>query len=81
MIETANKLDPRVDSDNDGSRNLGGAQYGAGAHQTHGTTGSGLTGNNHGTIGAGTGLTGGYGASTGGHGYSTNAGPHDSNLG
>jgi hypothetical protein len=60
----ANKLDPRVDSDQDGSRNAGAAQYGAGAHQTHGTTGSGLTGN-HGT-------TGGYG--------STNAGPHDSNL-
>jgi len=61
----ANKLDPRVDSDQDGSRNAGAAQYGAGAHQTHGTTGSGLTGS-HGTT------TGGYG--------STNAGPHDSNL-
>jgi hypothetical protein len=80
----ANKLDPRVDSDNDGSRNVGAAQYGAGAHQTHGT---GLTGG----YGAntGTGLTGGYGSNpssglTGSHGAggygSTNAGPHDSNM-
>jgi len=55
----ANKLDPRVDSDNDGSRNAGAASYGAGAHNT--------------STGAGTGLTGGYSASTGGHGYNTGA--------
>ncbi|KAF2397373.1 hypothetical protein EJ06DRAFT_457368, partial [Trichodelitschia bisporula] len=38
----ANKLDPRVDSDRDGSRNAGAAAYGPGGHQTaggYGTTG------------------------------------------
>ncbi|KAF2674115.1 hypothetical protein BT63DRAFT_419425 [Microthyrium microscopicum] len=65
----ANKLDPRVDSDRDGSTNMGAAQHGPGAHNTSHTTGTGL----------GAGTTGGYGSTTGGYG-STNAGPHDSNL-
>lgn len=52
----ANKLDPRVDSDRDGSRNMGaasstGSGYNTGvtgSHGTHtGTTGSGLTGSSH----------------------------------
>jgi hypothetical protein len=38
----ANKLDPRVDSDRDGSGNMGAAQYGPGSHNTG--AGSGLTG-------------------------------------
>ncbi|KAE9988548.1 hypothetical protein Vi05172_g9880 [Venturia inaequalis] len=52
-----NSMDPRVDSDRDGSKNLGASQYGPGGVHTqhssgltgtnHGTTGSGLTGNNH----------------------------------
>lgn len=65
----ANKLDPRVDSDMDGSRNMGAASntgvtgQGAGYGGTH-------TGNN---LGTSTGTTGGLSSST-------NAGPHDSNL-
>jgi len=50
-----NKLDPRVDSDADGSRNMGAAEYGAGANRTGGgltgnsnTHGNSLTGNNAG---------------------------------
>jgi len=41
----ANKADPRVDSDRDGSRNLGAANYGPGGHNTGHTTG--LTGQHH----------------------------------
>jgi len=40
----ANKLDPRVDSDRDGSRNLGAASYGPGGNRTGGVTGTGVTG-------------------------------------
>ena len=61
----ANKLDPRVDSDMDGSRNMG-ASTGATGNSAYnsGTTGTGMTGNS------------GYTGTTG----STNAGPHSSNL-
>jgi len=66
----ANKADPRVDSDLDGSRNLG--ARGAGGVGSTGTgaysgTPAGNTAGNH------TGTTGGIS-------HSTNAGPHDSNL-
>jgi len=60
-----NKLDPTVDSDLDGSRNLGAAS----TQRTAGYGGTGV-GNN---IGSNTGTTGGIS-------HSTNAGPHDSNL-
>ncbi|KAF2436567.1 hypothetical protein EJ08DRAFT_644898 [Tothia fuscella] len=44
----ANKADPRVDSDRDGSRNAGASNYGPGAHNT----GSGIgSGNTHGGVG------------------------------
>jgi hypothetical protein len=69
-IAVLNKADPRVDSDMDGSRNMGASNYGPGA-----TSGSGLTGshNTHPTgTGIGSGTTGGYGSS--------NTGPHSSNL-
>jgi hypothetical protein len=67
----ANKLDPRVDSDRDGSRNMGAASYGPGGAanpntSTYGNQTSGLTG-----AGVGTGV---------GQGYSTNEGPHNSNI-
>lgn len=66
-----NKGDPRVDSDRDGSRNVGAAQYGpGGAYNQHG---SGLTGNNHGTHGP----VGGF--ATGGPAPNT-AGPHKSDM-
>merc|ERR1711881_459813 len=40
---TANRMDPKVDSDMDGSRNMGAANYGPGGHST--TTGmTGTTG-------------------------------------
>jgi len=61
----ANKVDPRVDSDRDGSRNSGAATYGPGGHHNNNTTGAGF------------GTTGTTGA---GYGTSTNAGPHDSNI-
>jgi hypothetical protein len=77
----ANKVDPRVDSDLDRSRNAGvnphgtsttetyghsGATHGTGLTGSHGTTGSGLTGS-HGTTGThGSGLTGSHGT-TGTH--------------
>lgn len=64
----ANKADPRVDSDLDGSRKMGAAST---TH--HGTTGTGLTGTHHNTTG--TGVTGTHG-NTGVSG----AGPHDSKL-
>jgi hypothetical protein len=78
-FDTANKADPRVDSDLDGSRNAGAATYGTGAHNTgsgYGTTGSGLTGSN---TGSGYGTTG--SGLTGSNAGSTNPGPHSSNLG
>lgn len=64
-----NKLDPRVDSDRDGSRNLGAAssgQYGSGSTGTgygSGTTGSGYGSGTTGTAGSG------YGSGTTGSGY------------
>lgn len=65
-----NKADPRVDSDADGSRNMGAATYGPGGSNTgYSRTAEGNTG----VIGGGTGTTGGIS-------HSTNAGPHDSNL-
>ncbi|KAK6502391.1 hypothetical protein TWF506_002971 [Arthrobotrys conoides] len=62
-----NKVDPRVDSDRDGSSTLGtGNTYGSSTTGTHGTHGmAGMTG----TTGTGT-----YGTSTGGHG------PHSSGM-
>lgn len=91
----ANKADPRVDSDRDGSRGLSstggygssttGTGLGSGTTGTHGTTGlgSGTTGT-HGTSGLGSGTTGTHGTSGLGSGttgsYGTGAGPHDSNL-
>jgi len=72
----SNKLDPRVDSDLDGSRN-------AGLTQTSGNT-AGTTAGVHGSgiHGAQTSTTGTYPTTgtTGGLSSSTNAGPHDSNL-
>ncbi|KUJ15887.1 uncharacterized protein LY89DRAFT_540670, partial [Mollisia scopiformis] len=61
----ANKVDPRVDSDMDGSRNMGAVTGNTGA--------SAYTGN---TSNTGYGTTG----TTGGISHSTNAGPHNSNL-
>jgi len=63
----ANKLDPTVDSDRDGSSNLG-------AH-SHNTATGGAYGGTHGTH------TGTHAGTHGGISNSTNAGPHDSNLG
>lgn len=60
----ANKADPRVDSDMDGSRNAGAASYGAGAHN-HGNTG--FTGSNT------SGTAGTHGSSTAGP-HSSNLG-------
>jgi len=66
----ANKLDPRVDSDLDGSRNMGAATGNTSA--TTGGYGGTHAGNGFGSsTGAGT---------TGGISSSTNAGPHNSNL-
>ncbi|KAJ4373809.1 hypothetical protein N0V83_002548 [Neocucurbitaria cava] len=75
---TANKLDPRVDSDRygatgntSGAGGYGTGQYGEGHHtQGHSTTGGGLTGG---------GMTG--SSTTGGYGHSDPTGPHDSRLG
>jgi len=61
----ANKLDPRIDSDHDGSRNLGAAN---GTSSTGAYSGT-QTGNHIGHTG-----------DRGGISNSTNAGPHDSNL-
>jgi hypothetical protein len=63
----ANKMDPRVDSDLDGSRNMGATGMGTGT--TAGTTGYGHTGNTS-TMGSGN-----YNDPR-----STNAGPHSSNM-
>jgi len=61
-----NKLDPRVDSDRDGSQNFGAANYGPGAHAgAHAHTGTHTTG---GGLAAGTGTN------------ATNSGPHNSNM-
>jgi len=85
----ANKLDPRVDSDMDGSRNFGAAQTGPGGVQNSaygnqgGLTGNqgGLTGNQGGLTGNQGGLTGNQAGLSGNNNYgSTNAGPHNSNL-
>jgi len=59
----ANALDPRVDSDRDGSRNVG-ASYGTG-HSTTGTSGFGSSTTGH---HADTGVTGTHGAPTGAYG-------------
>jgi len=64
----ANKVDPRVDSDRDGSHNLGAASGNTGASTYSGNTA------NSGYTGTGTAGT------TGGISNSTNAGPHNSNL-
>jgi hypothetical protein len=74
----ANKLDPRVDSDADGSSNLGAASYGpGGAANTAGTYGAGQ--NTYGTAG-GVGQNT-YGATGGvGTGATGTVGPHSSNL-
>lgn len=92
----ANKADPRIDSDRDGSRNTGNTGYGSGsgigsnARDPTGLTGAG-SGYDSNT--RDTGLTGshntgttGYGSGTSGAypdsgvGESTTAGPHSSNL-
>ncbi|KAI4238384.1 MAG: hypothetical protein L6R40_005746 [Gallowayella cf. fulva] len=80
-----NKMDPRVDSDLDGSNRHGHGTTGSGLTGSHntGTTGSGLTGS-HNTGTTGSGLTGGSGYGSSGYdnttGHSTTAGPHSSNL-
>merc|ERR1711964_123728 len=70
-----NLADPRVDSDRDGSRNMGAATH-------SGTTGAGYGAGHTGTTGAGYGssTTGTTGAGYGNDPRSTNAGPHSSNL-
>ena len=74
----ANKADPRVDSDRDGSRNLGAAQPG------YGNTGAGYdntTGSGYGDRSStGTGLTG-TGSRHNDPYSNTTSGPHSSNLG
>jgi hypothetical protein len=60
-----NKLDPTVDSDLDGSRNMGAAS----TQRTAGYSGTTAGNNLHSNTGT-----------TGGISSSTNAGPHDSNL-
>lgn len=83
-----NAMDPRVDSDRDGSRNMGGTQYGAGAHNDYNTTAGGLSGshNTHGTAGGLTGATGSHGTHSGhaggiGSGPAPNtSGPHKSDM-
>ncbi|EHK98519.1 hypothetical protein M7I_5663 [Glarea lozoyensis 74030] len=85
----ANKVDPRVDSDLDGSRNMGAASGTTGGYSsgTSGLTGtshgtSGLTGSNHGSSG----LTGtnhgttGIGNSSAHTSSTTSTTPHNSNL-
>ena len=86
----ANKADPRVDSDRDGSRNMGAAQPGYGTSGTStglgsgydNTTGSGYgdRSSGYGDRSTGTGVTG-----TGSHHHNdpysnTTSGPHSSNL-
>merc|ERR1711939_942115 len=87
-----NSADPRVDSDRDGSRNMGAASntgYGSSTTGTHGGIGSTGTHGTHGGVGStGVGSTG-VGHSTHGTGVSatpgsgnTNktAGPHNSDM-
>ena len=69
-----NKLDPRVDSDRDGSRNLGTTRSGPGAT---GTTGAGYGSNA--TVSGSTGYNSGSGTGTG-YGSNTTSGPHNSNI-
>ena len=84
----ANAADPRVDSDRDGSHNMGGHRAGDnfGTHNTSGThygAGSGMTGS-HGMAEGVTGMMGSHGMSgmTGTHGTSEGAyGPHSGRLG
>ncbi|KAG9229968.1 hypothetical protein BJ875DRAFT_473520 [Amylocarpus encephaloides] len=86
-----NTADPRVDSDLDGSRGVGGTSYGhttgttgsglAGTHATHGTAGSGLTGT-HNTHTTGSGLTGTHAGNTHGTHTGTTGGiSHSTNAG
>jgi hypothetical protein len=67
--------DPRVDSDLDGSRNLGAVSGTSTTGHTHGTTG-----HTHGTLGLTGNTAGTHTGTTGGISHSTNAGPHNSNL-
>ena len=74
-----NKLDPRVDSDRDGSRNLGATRSGPGATGTGygspGTTGTGYESTS--PTGTGYGSSGKTGT---GYGSSTTSGPHNSSI-
>lgn len=69
---TANALDPRVDSDRDGSHNTGafGSTGTHGTHSSHGTTGT------HGTTGGYTGVQTGYGVGGPGSNTSGTTGAH-----
>lgn len=70
----ANAMDPRVDSDKDNSRTMGGNTGTSGFGST-GTGGFGSSGNTFGSAGSGTtGMTGTHGAPTGTHG------PHSSRM-
>jgi hypothetical protein len=77
----ANKLDPRVDSDMDGSRNMGAAQHGPGAHNagnshtgtTH-NTGAGYDNTGAGYDNTGSGLTGNTGSGLTGSTHNNGAG-------
>ena len=66
-----NKLDPRVDSDMDGSRNMGANTTGTSSSGTG--YGSSTTGTGYGSSNTGSGLTG--SGMTGSH-HQTTAGPH-----
>jgi hypothetical protein len=77
----ANKLDPRVDSDRDGSRNMGASSYGPGGIANESNT----TGNyTPAGVGSGNGYgssnTGALGNQQSGYPQTTTAGPHSSNL-
>ena len=84
----ANKADPRVDSDRDGSRNMGAAQPGydsrsGGTGTSMGTGYDGTTGSGYGDRSSGTGLAG-SGTHHRNDPYSTSSttsGPHSSSLG
>lgn len=74
------KINPLVDSDNDGRNNP--ASHTGGYGQTQNTHGSGLTNSTTGHTTHGSGLTGGttgHNIATTGH-HTSNAGPHSSNL-
>ncbi|OAA42093.1 ATG5 protein [Metarhizium rileyi] len=82
----ANKVDPRIDSDRDHSRNLGANPHGTatagttigtgthGTHATHGTTGTHDTHGTHGTHAGTTGMGGVTGTTAGTHGIHNTAG-------